>query len=90
MCVHVFSNPTTNQEGLDLIKYYCASQDKTGNFAVTNGPANHSSSHYTPNASQYCPLKSLRSRVDGQSILTCVVQDRKIGKGQDAESHTSN
>lgn len=66
MCEYVFSNPTTSQEGLDLIKYYCASQDRTGNFAVINGPTNHSSSHYTPNAGQHCPLESLRDHDDDQ------------------------
>ena len=90
MCMYVFSNPTINQEKLELIKYYCVNQDSLGNFAVTNGLPNLSGSHYIPQAGQLCSLESLRDHADGQSILMCVVQIRKTGKGQDAESHTGN
>lgn len=85
----VFSNPAS-QEKLDLIKYFCISQDRPGNFVVTNGPQNLSGSHYTPNAGQLCLLESLKNHAEGQCILMCVVQIRWTGKGQGEGSHASN
>lgn len=87
--LHV-SNPITNQEKFDLVKYYCISQDRTGNFAVTNGPQKISGSHYIPNTGQLCSLGSLRDHEDGQAILMYRVWIRKTGKGQGSGSHTSN
>lgn len=66
--VHV-SNPITNQEKLDLVRYYCISQDRSGNFVVANGPQNISGSHYIANAGQLCSLESLRDHAHGRSIL---------------------
>lgn len=87
--VHV-SNPITNQEKLDLDRYYCISQDRTGNFAVANGPQNISGSHYIANAGQLCSLEWLKDHADGHSILMYRVWIRKTKKGQGSGSHTSN
>lgn len=72
--MHV-SKPITNQEKLDLVKYYCISQDRTGNFAVTNGLQCISGSHYITKPGQFCSLELLRDHADGQSFFDVEVLD---------------